>query len=385
MVGKLKIIGLLLGCLILVQEGFAQAKKYTITSSIKDFADTTYSLTIWNGTSNTVSKTGGVKKGQVFYEDTTSVPLVIRMTFPTERLYKRADRGYYPVKSQSVWLVATPGSKIHLKGHLSDFAEVYPSGDKENEAISRLNKVYHPLINKSVNMTMRLAKEQDDVAVLEQLKKEQEAVDQEAVLGMTDFLKNNASSIAGLYYMNDMLLRKVISVEMVDSLLPTIKKPYQETAFYHTLVQRIEGNKFAVGKSIFTIKSSNTYDGKRFDSEAWKGKFYLIDFWGSWCGPCMADVPALKKMRDAFPEQLEVLGIASDKEAGWRKAIEQHELNWTQILSATGDQDFVTRLNVTGFPTKILVDPQGNIVYRSTGGGETSFDSMSEIIKAYKK
>ncbi|MGE8292373.1 MAG: TlpA family protein disulfide reductase, partial [Sphingobacterium sp.] len=161
-------------------------------------------------------------------------------------------------------------------------------------------------------------------------------------------------------------------------------KAYRSSPFYTSLKNRVEGSKYDVGKSIFQINSSNTYDGKAFDSNSWKGKFYLIDFWGSWCGPCMADVPDLKKLRDSYPDQLRVLGIASDKNESWRKAIEQHELNWVQILNDKGSNNFVLRLNITGFPTKILVDPNGKIVYRSTGGGETSFDKMNEIIKNWK-
>lgn len=371
---------LIAGCLY----SFGQRKTFTVTSKIADLKDSTYNMTIWNGISDVVFKKGSTKNGQIYYQDTTSVPLIIRLTLPTESLYKRVDRGYIPVKSQSIWFVAMPGGKILLKGKLSDFAEVYPSGDKENDVISKLNKGYHPLLNKSANIELKLAKDTVEEALKKRLEAEQERIDSEAEKYLKDFLKKNISSIAGLYYLEDMLIREIVTIDTVEALLPTVAKAYQSSPFYTILKNRVAGSKYDVGKSIFQINTRNTYDGKVFDSNSWKGKFYLIDFWGSWCGPCMADVPDLKKLRDSYPDQLRVLGIASDKNDSWRKAIEQHNLNWAHILNDKGSNNYVLRLNVTGFPTKILVDPNGTIVYRSTGGGETSFEKISEIIKNWK-
>lgn len=362
----------------------AQTPEYTITSNIQNFADSTFNLTIWNGGSQAERKSAKVKDGQVYYRDTSSVPLVIRIELPTEAMYKRTGSGYMPVKSQHIWLVAMPGKTIHLSGHLSDFAEVYPSGDKENDVIRELNSVYHPLINQSANTSLKLGDKTLSEAEVANLKKKQAAISKQANAYMVSFLKKNASSIAGMYYINDMLLRDVVTIEMAEELLPTIKSSYKNTAFYKTIEQRIAGSKFDVGRPIFKISSSNTLDGQLFSIDAWKGKFYLIDFWGSWCGPCIADVPDLKKLKEQFPDQLEILGIAQDTDKPWRAAIKSHELNWAHILNGTQNDDFVSRLNVTGFPTKILVDPNGTIVYRSSGGGESSFQKMAEIIKAWK-
>ncbi len=362
------------------------AKKYIITSDIKNLSDTSYNLTIWNGTSQTENKKGSVKDGQIYYTDTTSVPLVIRLTLPTDALFKRAEGGFYPVKSQSIWLVASPGSTISLKGHLSDFAEVYPWGDQENDVIRALNTVYHPLINKAINITMQLSAKDNQLSEAQRskLKNEQAALNEQSNEFMVSFLKKNANSIAGLYYINDMLLRKVVSLDMAEELLPTIKNTYRTTSYFKTLEQRVAGSKFDVGRPILEIASSNTLDSKKFSTDVWKGKFYLIDFWGSWCGPCIADFPDLKKLKMQFPNQLEVLGIAQDKDEAWKKAIEAHGLNWTHILNGTQNDDFVSRLNVIGFPTKILVDPNGTIVYRSSGGGSSSFEKIAEIIKGEK-
>lgn len=364
----------------------AQSQSYTIRSEIEGIEGDTYHLTIWNGTSETISKEANLENGQIHFADTTSVPLVIRLGIANKELYKYAGRGYFPVKSQYMWIVAEPGSDIHLKGHLSDFAEVYPEGGKENEIIKALNQGYHPLINQAVNISVQLADENNGLTEdeINSLRERQSEINKKANEYMIDFLQKNVSSIAGLYYTNDMLLRDVVSIEMAEKMLLDIAPEYQKTNFYTTLQKRIDGSKFDVGREMFKINSMNTLNGELFSIDNWSGKFYLIDFWGSWCMPCIADVPDLKKLRDEFPEQLEILGIASDKEPGWRKAVDTHQLDWAHILNGKQEQDYVARLNVTGFPTKILVDPNGIIVYRSSGGGEESFRKMAEIIKGWE-
>lgn len=364
----------------------AQEGSYTIKSDVQGIDGDSYYLTIWNGTSQTVSKQADLVDGQIDYKDTTSVPLVIRITVANKELYKMAGRGSFPAKSQSIWLVATPGDNIILKGQFSDFSEVYPEGGKENESIVKLTKEYHPIVNDAVNISVTLATKKEELteAEIQELAAKQKELYKQSDAVMHAYLKENASSIAGLYYMNDMLLRQNITPEFAEEAIRDVASNYTVTPYYETIVQRIEGSKYDVGTTIFNIVSTNTPDGKKFNSSDWKGKFFLIDFWGSWCVPCLEDVPFLKNLRDSHASKLHVLGIASDKEEPWKKAIVENGLDWTQVLNGKDSEDFVARLNVTGFPTKILVAPNGEIVYRTSGGGEESFKKMAKIIDDWK-
>ncbi len=364
----------------------AQEGSYTIKSDVQGIDGDSYYLTIWNGTSQTVRKQADLVDGQIDYKDTTSVPLVIRITVANKELYKMAGRGSFPAKSQSIWLVATPGDNIILKGQFSDFSEVYPEGGKENESIVKLTKEYHPIVNDAVNISVTLATKKEELteAEIQELAAKQKELYKQSDAVMHAYLKENASSIAGLYYMNDMLLRQNITPEFAEEAIRDVASNYTVTPYYETIAQRIEGSKYDVGTTIFNIVSTNTPDGKKFNSSDWKGKFFLIDFWGSWCVPCLEDVPFLKNLRDSHASKLHVLGIASDKEEPWKKAIVENGLDWTQVLNGKDSEDFVARLNVTGFPTKILVAPNGEIVYRTSGGGEESFKKMAKIIDDWK-
>lgn len=364
------------------------ARPYTITSEISGVEGTTFSMTIWNGLGKSVSK-GDIplRDGQIHFQDTSSVPLMIRITFSNENLYKRSGRGYYPVNSQHVFLVAEPGSTIMLKGHLSDFAEVYPKGGQENMILSAFLKAYHPVLNDAINIRWKLSLDSNSMTAGEIAaeKKKRVQLNQRANGILRSFLEQHVSSIAGLYFLNSAYVRKTVSMDEVKSLIGRVDDRYKNTGFYKVLTARIEASRYDVGQPIFEIVSDRTPEGSRFTTADWAGKFYLIDFWGSWCMPCIKDIPFLKAFRQELGERLAVLGIASDTEEKWRLAIEKHALDWQHILIGSGDQDFSTRLNVTGYPTKILVDPNGRIVYRSSGGGEASFKKMAEIVKNWKR
>jgi thiol-disulfide isomerase/thioredoxin len=102
-----------------------------------------------------------------------------------------------------------------------------------------------------------------------------------------------------------------------------------------------------------------------------RGKYVLLDFWGSWCVPCVRDLPRLQEIYARLHDRgFEVLGIDNDEESkAAEKVIEKFGCAWT---NARTDKDlFNDRFMITSWPTKILVNPQGTIV--SLGGeGEPS-------------
>ena len=119
----------------------------------------------------------------------------------------------------------------------------------------------------------------------------------------------------------------------------------------------------------------NDIDGQVMKLADFRGKWVLLDFWGSWCIWCRKGNPALVDLYDKYGgKDFEIIGLAArDKEENWKKAIEEDHLTWkhANLALTEGGNDLPAKYNISGYPTKILVDPEGRIAVISVGYHET--------------
>ncbi len=106
--------------------------------------------------------------------------------------------------------------------------------------------------------------------------------------------------------------------------------------------------------------------GKRTKLEDFKGKYVYIDVWATWCGPCRAEIPALKKIEEKYRNKNIVFVSISVDDAKdfekWKAFVTEKQLGGPQLFSDQMHDNFMKTYSVTGIPRFILIDPAGKIV-----------------------
>ena len=156
--------------------------------------------------------------------------------------------------------------------------------------------------------------------------------------------------------------RHLAEVEkMYEGLTPRIKNAYLGRKL-KTSIENIKKTSIGSIAPDFTLQAP---DGKNVSLSDYRGKIVLLDFWASWCGPCLREVPNVKKVYDKFHDKgFEILSVSlDDKKDNWVNAIEKNDLDWGHVSSLKGWSCPVAKLyNVSGVPAMLLIDKEGKIV-----------------------
>ena len=127
----------------------------------------------------------------------------------------------------------------------------------------------------------------------------------------------------------------------------------------------------------------NDINGKPQALSSLRGKWVIIDFWGSWCGWCIKGMPKMKEYYAKYDGKLEILGVdCNDTVEKWKAAVAKHEIPWLHVYwdKEKGDNP-VALYGVQGFPTKVIVDPQGKIAKIIVGEDPSFYDYLDEVLK----
>lgn len=132
-------------------------------------------------------------------------------------------------------------------------------------------------------------------------------------------------------------------------------------------VETTGGNQVGMKAPLFNIKS---IDGESIDLNSMKGKYVLLDFWGTWCGPCKGEIPKLKEIYEKYSNKnFIMIGIANDKMDALQTFIKTNDIKWKQIIQET-DKNIIRLFKVKEYPTTFLINQEGRIIEKGIRGDE---------------
>ena len=128
----------------------------------------------------------------------------------------------------------------------------------------------------------------------------------------------------------------------------------------------------------FTLKDINGNDFN-LASLFGKGKYIVVDFWGSWCSWCIKGFPKMKEYYNKYRDKLEIVGIACyDKEDKWKAAVVKNDVPWLHAFSPDGITE--ERYGVTGYPYKVLISPKGKVIKCFRGEADEFYETLDKLL-----
>lgn len=125
----------------------------------------------------------------------------------------------------------------------------------------------------------------------------------------------------------------------------------------------------------------NDPEGKPLSLSSLRGQYVVLDFWGTWCKWCVKGIPDMRACYEKYEGKFEMLSIDfGDDEDTWLKAIDSYKMDWKHVIT---DEESARELQalyaIEGFPTKIIVDPEGKIEYICVGEDPAFYKYIEDL------
>jgi peroxiredoxin len=272
---------------------------------------------------------------------------------------------------QNGLMLVLDNKRIKVEADASDLNKTAKfEGSEDSELFQTLNNI----VTESRQKEMELS-QQFNQAIAEGNTEEAEGYRQQYLAmqkELKNFLAKHPGSIVSAFGTLN-LINPMTDFTFADSMATLYSEKIPDSKYTALLNKRLESMRSTAIGSLAPDFSLPTPEGGSIALSSLRGKYVLIDFWASWCGPCRKENPNVVRMYNQYKDKgFEIFGVSLDQSRDkWLKAIADDKLTWPQVSDLKGWESSAAQLyQVDAIPQTILLDKEGKIIAKGLRGEE---------------